>query len=96
MPCKMWLLRVIGRLGVILLLALYVILWVKVAQWLGAEPKLSSWGINDWGSPGIWFVACFVAMIPLGTSTHHAKQDRRDGKLQLLMWRVSCCNQYGL
>lgn len=60
----MWLLRVVGTLGVFLLLALYMILWVKVAQWLGTEPKLSSWGMKDWGSPGIWFVACFVAMIP--------------------------------
>lgn len=46
------------------LIILYLVVSVKLAYWLGAQPDYK--GALDWGSPGIWAVACIVALVLVG------------------------------
>ena len=53
------------------MLLLFGVLWTEIAQWLGAEYKPGKDFIRkDWGSPGIWFLAFFLAMIPFGVGMY--------------------------
>ena len=68
---KYYLIRILGTLGFVALLLLFVILWTKIAQSLGAEHKPGKLLIyGDWGSPGIWFLAFFLTMIPFGVGIY--------------------------
>ena len=69
---KYYLVRILGTLGFVALLLLFVILWTKIAQWLGAEYKPGKAGFiyKDWGSPGIWFLAFFLTMIPFSVGIY--------------------------
>lgn len=45
----------------------YLILWVRIAMWLGAEPRMNDY---YWGSPLIWLISFFLAMLPFALAIY--------------------------